>query len=338
MEKTKLIGPQHTAQLALALALLLTFSTGLKVGRHVANDFRMSKLNQAVVVSGPHFPYQLDEPVRKLALPPILAEASAISYVDGRNVALVQDERGTIYFFSLLKGEISREIPFAKKGDYEGLVVRENQAWVLRSDGDLYHVVDLYNDRPQTVKLETFLKSKDDTEGLSYDAAGGQLLIGLKEPPKLADGRVDKLRAVYAFDLEQQILKPTPFLLLDMKELQRVYNSQVQSEKALNFDPDKKKFFQPSDLAIHPVTGHLYHIAARGQLLVVSDRNGLIHFVRELPSSLFPQPEGISFDPRGNLFIVNEGAGGSGMLLEFTYEPLIKKVEEDESVKNFTLL
>lgn len=324
--------------MALTLMLLLAFSTGLKVGNHLADDYKSSEDSKASQISGPHFPYELDQAMRKLALPTVLSEASAVSYVDGRNVAILQDELGSIFIFSLYEGKIIREIPFAKSGDFEGLVVRDNQAWALRSDGDLYRVDQLNSQQPQSVKIETRLKSKDDTEGLAYDPLSRQLLVGLKEPPKLIDGRVKNKRAVYSFKMDAEYASESPFLLLDMGEVQRVYSSQVQSKNASHFDPEKKKSFQPSDLAVHPITGHIYHIAARGQLLVVSDRNGQIYFVRELPKSLFTQPEGICFDPRGNLFIVNEGAGGMASLLEFSYQPIMKPIKEDESITSFTLL
>ncbi len=338
MEKNPLFTSVSSGQLALVLILLLTFSTGLKVGGHVAGEFKSSESSKASQISGPHFPYELSQPVRKLALPAILSEASAVSYVDGSSVALLQDELGSIFIYSLFDAGIIREIPFANSGDFEGLVVRDNRAWALRSDGDIYRIDELHSQQPQSVKIETRLKGKDDTEGLSYDAMGKQLLISLKEPPKLVDGRVKNKRAVFAFNIEGEYLSDAPFLLLDMNDIKRVYASQVQGQKAASFDPAKKHSFQPSDLAVHPITGHIYHIAARGQLLVVSDRSGQVYFVRELPKSDFSQPEGICFDPRGNMFIVNEGAGGTANLLEFSYQPIIKKAGESASVKSFTLL
>jgi uncharacterized protein YjiK len=337
MSKTKLLEPRTTAQLAIALALLITFSTGLFVGRHVDDDIRMSPDNAATRISGPHFPYKLNQASRKVALPNILQEVSAVSYVDGAQVGLVQDELGIIFFCSLLDGHVLREVPFASSGDFEGLVILDDEAWVLRSDGDLYQVSGLDQQNPVVNKIETFLKVRDDTEGLTYDAAGKQLLVSLKAAPSLNGVLNMDKRAVYAFQLAHNTMVESPYLLLDMAELKRVYSNQVSGNKPQTFNFLGENVFQPSDLAIHPITGHIYHIAAAGQLLVVSDRSGQIYFVRDLPKEIFRQPEGISFDPIGNMIIVSEGAGAKSMLFEFRYQPNPPAPAETESGKSLSV-
>lgn len=338
MQETRIIEPKTAAQLAIALALLITFSTGLIVGRHAADEIGVGLGNTADHISGPHFPYDLEQPFRKLALPGILQEVSAVSYIDSNRVGMVQDEQGTIFFCSIMDGHIVSKISFASSGDFEGLVIFDDQAWVLRSDGDLYQVSGLSQTQPAIRKVETFLKHKDDTEGLAYDVSGRQLLIGLKEPPNLGGERRTDKRVVFAYQLDRDLMSRSPFLLLDMAELKRVYSSQVSGNKPRLFDANRKTDFQPSDLAIHPITGHIYHIAAKGQLLVVSDRSGLIYFVRELPKDIFGQPEGISFDPRGNMLIVSEGAGSNGTLLEFQYQPIARKIEPNGPASSFGFL
>jgi uncharacterized protein YjiK len=37
-----------------------------------------------------------------------------------------------------------------------------------------------------------------------------------------------------------------------------------------------------------------------------------------LKRSIFPQPEGITFSPNGDLFIANEGDGDGGTILRFS--------------------
>jgi uncharacterized protein YjiK len=335
MQHTKILGPKTLAQFVVALVLLITFSTGLIVGRHVSSETRAGQGN---TVSGPHFPYELDQAIRKIELPEILREASAISYIDRGRIGMVQDEQGTIFICSIIDGRIINQISFASGGDFEGLVILDDEAWVLRSDGDLFHVKGLGDVNPLTIKVETPLGKKDDTEGLTYDGVEKQLLIGLKEPPKLKGKRNKKKRAVFSYNLDRKFMPESPFLLLNMDEIKRVYSNQVVGNKSEQFNLKMKKNFRPSDLAIHPITGHIYHIAARGQLLVVSDRSGQIYFVRDLPKLIFRQPEGISFDPRGNMFIVSEGVGGNGMLFEFKYQPIARKVETDVLTTGFSLL
>ena len=338
MQASKLFSLNTTASLAIVLGLLLTFSAGLISGRHIASESNIDPGMLSEILSGPHFPYELEQPARSLALPAILQEVSAVSYVDEHRVAMVQDEQGIIFFCSLMDGKILSKVTFAGSGDYEGLVILNDEAWVLRSDGDLYHVNAIYSSKPSTRKIETPLKQKDDTEGLAYDAQEKQLLIGLKEPAKLNGKRRNNQRAIYAYDLERNFTSALPYMLLEMSELKRVYENQVSGKKSASFDPDKKQEFQPSDLAIHPITGHIYHIAAKGQLLVVSDRKGIIRFVRNLPNKIFRKPEGISFDPRGNMFIASEGNGSNGTLLEFRYQPVAEKTEPEITKTGFGLL
>ncbi len=338
MQFSKNPGSRTVAQCSIALALLVTFSTGIIAGRQLAKEAMNSPADLQARITGPHFPYDLGQPVRRLNLPVLLREVSAISYVDGSRVGMVQDEQGIIFISSLTDGHIIREISFASNGDYEGLAIVNDQAWVLRSDGDLYHVSALSQTSPVIGKVETFLKHSDDTEGLTYDAIGRQLLVGLKQPPKLDGKRQITKRAVFAYQPQGNFMSASPFLLLDMDELKRVYSNQVSGDKPRKFNPKNKQDFLPSDLAIHPITGHIYHIAARGQLLVVSDRSGQIYFVRDLPKDMFRQPEGISFDPHGNMFIVNEGAGSNGIMLEFRYQPTARKIEPTESTSGFSLL
>jgi uncharacterized protein YjiK len=326
------------AHSALVLTLLVTFTTGLIVGRHITAESRESMTINEATISGPYFPYQLDSPIRMLSLPEQLKEVSAISFIDETRLAMIQDEEGIIFLCSRIDGHLIDKISFAGNGDYEGLVILDNEAWVLRSDGDLYHVSDVYGASPYAKKIETFLKSKDDTEGLSYDAFGHQLLIGLKEPPKLDGKRQLHKRAVFSYELQSNFMSATPFLLLDMNEIMHVYDKQMYADRKSKFDAGRKSDFQPSDLAIHPITGHIYHIAARGQLLVVSDRSGQIYYVRELPKAIFRQPEGITFDTRGTMFISNEGVSSNGTLLEFRFQPKPAKIEANKAAANFPLI
>ncbi len=41
--------------------------------------------------------------------------------------------------------------------------------------------------------------------------------------------------------------------------------------------------------------------------------------IKQLDKKTFRQPEGICFDPEGNLFISNEGQGGKANILIFKY-------------------
>ena len=84
---------------------------------------------------------------------------------------------------------------------------------------------------------------------------------------------------------------------------------------------DKKNTsFQPSGIAIHPITNHIYMIATAGKLLVVLSPEGEILGVEELDKDELKQPEGITFDQQGNMYISNEARGGKGNIMLFNYQ------------------
>jgi len=127
-----------------------------------------------------------------------------------------------IYLIDFDKGEIEKEIKFADKGDYEGIAIHGNTAWVLKSNGNLYRIRD-YNkgkDKQKTRKFETTLTKRNDAEGLAYDAANKRLLIACKGHPFIDDRDGKHTKAIYAFCLEDEELDPEPILLIDLKQIQ----------------------------------------------------------------------------------------------------------------------
>ena len=75
--------------------------------------------------------------------------------------------------------------------------------------------------------------------------------------------------------------------------------------------------FQPSDIAISPVTGLLYVIDGTRVQLLRMRLSESIKDLNELDREKFIQPEGISFTPSGELFIASKGVREEpGMLLQ----------------------
>ena len=267
------------------------------------------------------FSYDLDHPDAEYILPKSLKEASAVSYINDDELAIIQDEKGRIYFYSLSQQTITGRTVFAASADFEGLTIVGNTAFALKSNGIMNIIYNFRYEKPEVDKVKTILRPKDDAEGLTYDPVSKKLLLMGKEPPRIDGKRKDKKRAVYAYDIEAKTTSPEPFLIIDMYDLKTVYSKQANDKRtrkhAERFKAGKRGDFKPSDLAVHPKTGQLYIIAAKGQLIVVTDREGKILYVRHLPSDRFSQPEGITFSPQGDLFIVNEGVKGKARLLYF---------------------
>ena len=267
------------------------------------------------------FPYDLLNPQRSLQMPGALKEVSAVSWINEDELGLVQDERGRVYVYSLSQAKVTHFCDFTGDGDFEGLVVREDSAFILRSDGRIYIAPDIRKAQSNNRRIKTFLGDDDDTEGLAFDEQNNALLIACKEPPEIGGERVKNVRSIYRFDIASEQLETEPYLALDMYKVQEVLQAQAGTaaakELAAEFNPEKKGSFKPSDLAVHPNGEHIYLIASNGKLLVVFDRAGEILYTRHLPRNVFSQPEGIDFAPDGTLYISNEGRDGAASILVF---------------------
>lgn len=283
------------------------------------------------------FPYQLAEPDKSWKLPKKLEEISGLSYIEKNRLACVQDEKGNIYIFNLKSGEVENKIDFGDDGDYEGIDIVENDAWVLKSNGTLYEVKD-YLKEPQVTKYKTALSDKNDTEGLCYDPINNNLLIACKGHPFVDEKKGKEFKAIYTFNLETKLIELKPFLLIEMDTIKyyKNYNTMAQMgvELLAYFDSAKGDVsFQPSGIAIHPVSGNIYILGSTGNLLMVFNRSGDMLVMIKLRSKYFPQPEGICFNPNGILYISNEG-DGEGEISKF--EPKIKFTPNNDKIQNAT--
>jgi uncharacterized protein YjiK len=76
----------------------------------------------------------------KWDLPGELKEVSGIAYLDQDRFACIQDEDGIIFIYNRAEGKVEKRIEFAGPGDYEGITVNGNTAYIVRADGRLYKV------------------------------------------------------------------------------------------------------------------------------------------------------------------------------------------------------
>lgn len=242
-------------------------------------------------------PYRLDAPDAVVELPARLQEISGLTVLPSGRLGAVQDESGVIYEIDPASGRVTSQLPFAGRGDYEGIELTPDAVWVLRSDGDLYRVAQDSAGRVATRRIETALRRRNDTEGLAYDAEGARLLIACKEDPGEGLGEV---RAIYAFDLATETLSATPVVVLDRRRV------------------DGRAAFKPSAIAVDPRSGNLFVLSSVEKALAVIGPDGTLQALRPLSPRLFPQPEGVAFDAAGTLYIANEGPLGAGTLLRFS--------------------
>ena len=82
---------------------------------------------------------------------------------------------------------------------------------------------------------------------------------------------------------------------------------------------DKKDMvFSPSGIAIQPQTKNIYILSSVGKILLVLDKLGKkILTIQALEKKITKQPEGITFDKKGTLYISSEGRSGKGRIFHF---------------------
>src|SRR5688572_2465188 len=85
-------------------------------------------------------PYNLSTPSHVYYLPEAIREISGIQIMGEDVFACVQDEVGKVFIYDGKENKITRSLPFTGGGDYEDLVVRGNECWVVESNGTLHHL------------------------------------------------------------------------------------------------------------------------------------------------------------------------------------------------------
>ena len=274
----------------------------------------------------PEFSYNLEQPNAIFEMPESLKEISGLSFTNNKeSLAAVNDEEGIVFLINKVTGEVERKIEFWDEGDYEGLEVYGNDAYVIKSSGTIYQIKDFLSENPKTTKIKSFLNKENDVEGLACDPAKGCLLVGCKG--KIAKGEDEQSafkKAIYEFDLAQMVMKNEPAFTLTLPDIQEYLEHMEEHgevEKLMeDFSNDVEELkFSPSGIAIHPITNDIYVTSSKGKLLLVLDRNGKILHLKKLKKKIHAQPEGICFDADGTLYISNEGKKDKAVVYKFLY-------------------
>jgi len=255
---------------------------------------------------------------KQWSLPRALEEISGISYVNDSIIACVQDEEGKIFFYNLNKEAVDRTLVFGEQDDYEGIAVVGKSAFVVKSIGTLYEVKNFMEEDFEVIAYENFLTEDHDVEGLCYDKINNRLLLACKENP---DHR-GNFKSVYAFDLSSKKLKETPVFKL-------TYDNPV----FLDFEDDRdEKLFRTSEIAIHPKTNDIYMLDGVIPKILILNKKWEAQELLVLDPDTFLQPEGLTFNPKGEMFISNEGDLESSNILHVSLE----KKRATETVKKKT--
>ncbi len=269
------------------------------------------------------FPYDLSKPDEKMILPGILEEISGNVLLNDDIMICIQDEKGDLFFYDLNEKRLIKKVDFGKDADYEDVAIMNDKVFALRSNGTLYEISNFENeDEIKTKKIETRLTKKNNCEGLCYDPVENRLLIALKSDPEVDESQnFDGYKAIYTFDIKKEKVAKSPAYLIHLKIIKDLDNAtlyeNISHRIAETFEESGDIRFQPSAVAIHPVSDEIYVLASVGKTIVVMSRAGDVIYVEKLDKWQFVQPEGLTFAPDGTLYISSEGDGGNGVLMKF---------------------
>ncbi len=233
-------------------------------------------------------------------LPTELNEISGMVWVDHHTLACVQDENGMIYIYDLDEKSIVDQIPFAGNGDYEGIARKNEDIYVIQSDGLLYEIKDWRATNKVVSSYQTDFTSSNNMESLAYSAKDNVLLTA----PKDKDLE-DDYKGIYKISMTSKSA--------DIKS--PAYKIDMNAEALKDYRSKKlHKTFNPSEIAVHPINNDIYILEGKNPKLMILNSEGELKTVYKLDEINFPQPEGMTFSEDGNLYISNEAVDGSATI------------------------
>lgn len=248
-------------------------------------------------------PYTLSSGI-KMSLPDELLEISGIAFLAGQDddIYAIQDEQGFLYKFNQPTQKVTFN-PFGKDGDYEDISISNTHFFILKSNGSIYSFPIAEKDDIKNVVEQKNLLPKGEYEGLFVDRESNQAYVLCKEC------KVDRKQpqtSGYIFSIDEH------------GQFQPKGEFAIQLDQLQAFDAKIKKTFKPSALAKKADSKEWYILSSVDKTLVVTDENFRVKSLSPLDPKIFPQPEGINFDSKLNLYISSEaGNKNKGIIYKF---------------------
>ncbi len=290
------------------LLLLMLFSCG---------DSKTEKKVSVVEQAEQELPFAVNDPTVRMVLPLELSEISGLTYsATSKNLLAVNDEQGVIYVLNAETGVTLDEIKFGKNDDYEGIASHDGYVYITESNGNVKVIKE--ETKTKIIEFNDRLSRDNDIEGICYDPVSQTLLLAAKGDSE-TEGNNKNVKSIFTMNIENGAVRKQAYIQLDLK---KEYESLIASSKEENVlekisTSSRLRKSGPSGIAIDPKTNLIYLLSSNSKTLTVLDHNGAVASINFLDKKLHIQPEGITFDQNGNLFISNEGKGGEGMIYKF---------------------
>jgi uncharacterized protein YjiK len=245
--------------------------------------------------------YDLVKPVKSWALSDSLAEISGITFLKNERLIAIEDIHPILYEIKLgdTMGSIINKLEFREtdkeKFDFEDLAAVGDTVYALWSHGAIFKIIK-QKQKFTSERMKTWLKKENNTEGLAYDQISGNLLVACKDDAGLEDVK-KTTRAIYEFDIKADSLKPDPFMLIKKNDFENVAGEKVD--------------FYPAAIAVHPVSHDIFIVSTKDTKCIAQfSHDGKLKAFDYLEKEMLPQPEGICFDTKGDLYISTQARHG----------------------------
>lgn len=251
--------------------------------------------------------YDLNKP-QKFNMPDDLEEVSGIAFHHGDPNLLYaeEDESGRIYYLKPNFKKAKYAI-FKQAGDFEDIAICGDQVIMLQSKGRLYTFPLAEVNLKNVLHVQRFedMLPKGQFEGMYADEQTNQVYVMCKHCDM---DKTSKQTSGFIFQLSADgKLKQTDTFKINVKHI-----ADQLSDPKINF--------HPSALAKDQRSGNWFVISSVNKLLVILNEKFKVQQVYKLNPEFFPQPEGIAFDNKNNLYISNEGDRlEPGTVLKFTW-------------------
>lgn len=244
------------------------------------------KSNTSMNISGYDYPR-----MKKFELEHPLKEISGIAYhASLKSFIAINDEMGVVYVLDTQTFRITNKYSFGEEGDYEEIQVHESTIYVLRSDGTIYKM-----NFDGTIETLAYAGPKAEYESFYIDSLSNTIVL---VPKHSKTGAKEKQTVTYTINSS------------DGKYAEK-------KEHILSWNDLKSTtLLHPSAVSVHPVSKDIYVLASIEKKLIVLNADWKLLAEYELDRDYFQQPEGITFDPQGNLYITNEAGESLPTLIQ----------------------
>ncbi len=260
-------------------------------------------------------PFDLNQPSKEMVLDYRLSEISGLSYSSmSENLLAVDDEQGKVFILDNDSGKIIDEIEFGKSDDYEGVASHDGYIYVVESNGNVKVLKE--KTKKKIIEFNDRLSKENDVEGLCYDPHTQTILLAAKGNSE-TEGNTKHVKSIFTMNIDNGAIRKEPYLQVNMKA--SYMEMRNEDSGVLNKLTKSSRFrkYGPSGIAVDPISNFIYLLSSNSKSLSVLDHEGNIKSIILLDKKLHAQPEGITFDKTGNLFISNEGKKGSAMLYQY---------------------